>query len=113
VTVFVDDVRHKFGRMVMCHMWSDSLDELLVMADRVGVARKWLQQPPRASWVHFDVSLGVKAKALAAGAVLTDRYGPLRHEARADLASGSPLREARGALRRGRLQAIEKWEGPG
>ena len=81
MTVYVDDVRHNFGRMVMCHMWADTLDELLVMADRIGVARKWLQQPPKASWVHFDIALSKKTLALAAGAVLTDRYGPVEHAA--------------------------------
>jgi hypothetical protein len=65
--------------MQMCHMWSANLDELLTMADTIGVQRKWLQRPPKASWVHFDVCLAAKAKALAAGAVLTDRYGPIRH----------------------------------
>jgi hypothetical protein len=82
MTVYVDDVRHRFGRMVMCHMWADCLDELLAMADRIGVARRWLQQPPKASWVHFDISLGKKALAIEAGAVLTDRFGPLEHLAR-------------------------------
>ncbi len=82
MTVYVDDVRHRFGRMVMCHMWADTLDELLAMADRVGVARKWLQQPPKASWVHFDIALSKKALAIDAGAVLTDRYGPVEHVAR-------------------------------
>lgn len=82
MTVYVDDVRHPFGRMIMCHMWADTLDELMAMADRIGVARKWLQQPPKASWLHFDISLGMKAKAIAAGAVLTDRYGPVEHTAR-------------------------------
>jgi Protein of unknown function (DUF4031) len=90
VTVYVDDVRHQFGRMIMCHMWADSLDELLLMADRIGVQRKWLQTPPKASWVHFDVSLGAKAKALAAGAVLTDKYGPGMHTAKLLIASGKP-----------------------
>lgn len=80
--VYVDDVRHHFRGMVMCHMWADSLDELLEMADRIGMARRWLQQPPKASWVHFDVSLTLKAKAIAAGAILTDRYGPIEHVAR-------------------------------
>lgn len=82
MTVYVDDVRHSFGRMVMCHMWADTLDELLAMADRIGVARKWLQQPPKASWVHFDIALTKKVLAVAAGAVLTDRYGPVEHVAR-------------------------------
>lgn len=80
--VYVDDVRHRFRGMIMCHMWADSLDELLQMADRIGMARRWLQQPPKASWVHFDISLTMKAKALRAGAILTDRYGPVEHVAR-------------------------------
>lgn len=82
MAVYLDDVRHPYGRMVMCHMWADGLDELLAMADRIGLDRKWLQTPPGSSWVHFDVSLGLKAKALAAGAILTDRYGPSEHVAR-------------------------------
>ena len=97
--VYVDDVRHRFGRMVMCHMWADSLDELLAMADRIGVARKWLQQPPKASWVHFDISLAKKELALQAGAVLTDKYGPVEHVARLDIASGDLGRVARGERR--------------
>lgn len=87
MTVYVDDVRHEFGRMVMCHMWADTDNELLAMADHIGVARKWIQGHPelsfgkhrKASWVHFDIALGPKAKAIAAGAVLTDMYGPVRH----------------------------------
>ncbi len=92
MTVYVDDVRHRFGRMVMCHMWADSLDELLAMADRIGLARRWLQQPPKASWVHFDVSLGMKARAIEAGAVLADKYAPIEHCARLGIASGDPVR---------------------
>lgn len=82
MTVYVDDVRHRYGRMIMCHMWSESLEELLGMADRIGLQRRWLQTPPKASWVHFDISLALKARAIAAGAVLTDRYGPVEHVAR-------------------------------
>jgi hypothetical protein len=96
MTVYVDDVRHSFGRMVMCHLWADSDEELLTFVDKIGVARKWIQGHPElsfgkhrnASWVHFDISLGKKALALDNGAVLTDRYGPLEHVARLDLASG-------------------------
>jgi hypothetical protein len=99
MTVFVDDVRHAFGRMVMCHMWADNLEELLAMADKIGVQRKWIQGHPtlsfgkhrEASWVHFDVSLGAKARAIDAGAVLTDRFGPVEHAAKQDIASGDPV----------------------
>jgi hypothetical protein len=84
VSVYVDDVRHNFSYMVMCHMWADTLEELFAMADAIGVQRKWLQghpelSPPRyrkASWVHFDVALSKKKLALQRGAILTDKYGP-------------------------------------
>ncbi len=82
MTVYVDDVRHRFGRMVMCHMWADTIDELLAMADRIGVARKWLQQPPKASWMHFDIALAKKTAAISHGAILTDKYGPVEFEAK-------------------------------
>jgi hypothetical protein len=104
MTVYVDDVRHWFGRMVMCHMWADNLDELLAMADRIGVARKWIQGHPtlsfgkhrNASWVHFDIAASKKLRARQFGAVLTDRFGPLEHLAKIDIASGDAARIARG-----------------
>jgi hypothetical protein len=82
MTAYVDDVRHKYGRMIMCHLWADTIEELLAMVDRIGVQRKWLQQPPKASWMHFDISLGKKILAITAGAVLTDKYGPSEFVAR-------------------------------
>jgi hypothetical protein len=82
MTVYVDDVRHRFGRMIMCHLWADTVDELYTFAARLGLKRQWFQCPPKASWEHYDISVGVKAKAIALGAVLTDKYGPLEHEAR-------------------------------
>lgn len=104
MSVYVDDVRHNFGRMVMCHLWADSLEELLAMVDRIGVQRKWIQGHPtlsfgkhrNASWVHFDISLAKKALAIRSGAILTDRYGPVEHCARIDIASGDASRIERG-----------------
>ena len=90
MTVYVDDVRHQFGRMVMCHMWADTEAELLAMADMIGVQRKWIQRPPKASWVHFDISLGKKEMAIRNGAVLTDQFGPSEHTARLRIATGNP-----------------------
>lgn len=82
MTVYVDEVKHRFGRMIMCHLWADSLDELHAFAAKLGLKRSWFQCPPKASWEHYDISLSLKAKALALGAQLTDKYGPLEHEAR-------------------------------
>jgi len=51
------------------------------MAAVIGVARKWFQQPPKASWCHYDISLSMKARARQLGALLTDKYGPVEHTA--------------------------------
>jgi hypothetical protein len=96
MAVYVDDMEAPFGRMVMCHMWADTLPELLDMADRIGVARKWLQQPPKASWVHFDIAKSKRALAVRFGAIETDRFGPAEHCARLLLTSDNPETVARG-----------------
>ncbi|MGU3384460.1 DUF4031 domain-containing protein [Methylobacterium sp. D53M] len=83
MTCYVDQPIFPFGRMVMCHLWADSLGELLAMVDRIGVDRKWIQGHPdlsfgkhrNASWVHFDIAKGKRALAIQAGALETDRYG--------------------------------------
>ncbi len=68
MAVYVDNMRAKFGRMVMCHMIADSTDELLSMADRIGVARRWLQKPG-AYLEHFDICQSKRALAVEAGAI--------------------------------------------
>jgi len=112
MTVYVDDVRHKFRHMTMCHLWADTLDELLAMTRTIGVQRKWLQQPPKASWVHFDISLGKKDLARKYGAVLTDKYGPLEHLAKLDIASGDPERMQAGVRRLDQIAACRAFPRP-
>lgn len=89
MSVYVDNMRAPFGRLVMCHMWADTRQELFAMADRIGVARRWFQRPDSvglpgmtASWEHFDIAQSKRALAVAAGAIETDKYGPLEHTAR-------------------------------
>ena len=82
MTVFVDPAVWPYRGMIMCHMWADTESEMMAMADRIGVDRKWVQRPPKASWVHFDISKGKRALAIAAGAIETDRFGPLEFIAR-------------------------------
>lgn len=68
MTVYVDDFNANYGRMVMVHMLADSDDELHAMADRIGVARRWHQAPPKHD-SHYDICLSKKALAVKAGAV--------------------------------------------
>jgi len=68
MSVYVDNMRARFGRMKMCHMIADSTDELLAMADRIDVDRKWLQKAGTPH-EHFDIALSKRALAVAAGAV--------------------------------------------
>ena len=69
MTVYVDDMRAKYGRMVMCHMLADTDEELHSMAERIGVARRWWQSPAKTSGSHYDIALSKRAAAVAAGAV--------------------------------------------
>lgn len=65
--VYVDNMQAPFGRMIMCHMVADTKEELLQMADKIGVKRKWIQDEGTYS-EHFDVSLGARKKAVEFGA---------------------------------------------
>ena len=67
MAVYVDDMRARHGRMVMCHMLADSTAELLGMADTVGIDRKWIQKAGTPH-EHFDISRSKRRLAVAAGA---------------------------------------------
>jgi hypothetical protein len=82
MTVYVDDAKNPFSNMLMCHLWADTREELIAFAIRIGVNPKWIQEPPKASWVHFDIAQSKRTLALSLGAVATDRYGPVEHVAR-------------------------------
>lgn len=70
MTVYVDSARNPYGRMLMCHMVADGFDELLLMADRIGLA--WRHFQP-GSFPHFDLSQTYRARAISAGACIVDR----------------------------------------
>lgn len=73
MTVYVDNVQIPYGRMRMCHLLADSLDELHAMAEHIGVARRWFQGWDKASCPHYDVCLSKRERAVAAGAIEIDR----------------------------------------
>ncbi len=68
MAVYVDNMKAKFGCLVMCHMIADNSEELLAMADKNGVARKWLQHAGFDA-EHFDIALSKRALAVKAGAI--------------------------------------------
>lgn len=68
MAVYVDDMKAKYGRMVMCHMIADTDDELHAMADRIGVSRRWHQKPGTAR-SHYDIALSKRALAVVHGAI--------------------------------------------
>ena len=70
MTVYVDEPRNKFGRMVMCHMIADTLDELHIMAAKIGMHREWFQN--NADHPHYDVSKSKRVLAVRYGAVEVD-----------------------------------------
>jgi|TARA_R100001143_G_scaffold12558_4_gene13797 hypothetical protein len=72
VTVYVDSMQAPFGRMKMCHMVADTPEELLAMADKIGVQRKWLQKAGT-HHEHFDIALTKRKLAVEAGAMEVTR----------------------------------------
>lgn len=75
--VYVDNMRARVGPMVMCHMVADTEQELHEMADRIGMDLRWYQYPAKSRHPHYDIGLGMRARAVAAGAIeITRRVAP-------------------------------------
>ena len=68
MSVYVDDMGAPYRGMIMFHMIADSTEELIAMADRIGVARKWIQHP-HSYREHFDICAAKRKLAVSAGAV--------------------------------------------
>jgi hypothetical protein len=70
MAVYVDQPSYRLGRMMMCHMAADTLDELHGMADQLGVKR-WFQD--KAGAPHYDICKANRAKAVSLGAISVTR----------------------------------------
>lgn len=75
MSVYVDDMEAEFTpthvkhrTYVMCHMIADTHQELIQMAETIGVQRKWIQQPGNHG-EHFDICKSKRVLAVRAGAV--------------------------------------------
>ncbi len=97
--------------MKMCHMLGDKIGELLQMADLIGQDRRHFRLW---SHPHLDVSLGYRARAIKAGAILVNRRGIAKvMKAQRDLlAQGGMEKEAfeaaTAACTKGRIAAIRQ-----
>lgn len=68
MSVYVDNARIPYGRMIMSHMLADSLEELDSMANRIGISRRWRQRG------HYDICQSKRKLAISYGAkVVTQR----------------------------------------
>ncbi len=67
MTVYVDEARNAYGRMKMCHLLGEDIEELHALAQSIGLKRKWFQE--HASTPHYDLCLAKRKLAIAAGAV--------------------------------------------
>ncbi|CAB3665366.1 hypothetical protein LMG26696_03592 [Achromobacter pulmonis] len=72
MAVYVDGMRARYGRMVMCHMLADTDDELHAMAARIGVERRH-HQAAGTHRSHYDICMTMRAKAVSAGALDINR----------------------------------------
>ena len=65
--VYVDAAIWPYGRMMMCHMVSDDLAALHLMAAKIGVSRRWFQDKP--GFPHYDICKAKRALAVSFGAI--------------------------------------------
>jgi hypothetical protein len=71
--IYVDDMAARYNRMIMSHMIADSTEELLAMAELIGVNRRWLQKRGKPG-EHFDICRSKRVLAIRHGAIpLTTR----------------------------------------
>lgn len=71
MTVYVDKSENQFGRMKMCHMVADTLDELHTMAARLGLRREWFQID--STLPHYDICKAKRQCAIDLGAIVIGR----------------------------------------
>ena len=79
MTIYVDAAIHPWRGRMWCHLFTDSedIEELHAFARRLGLRRHWFQQPPRASWCHYDITESKRGQAIKLGAVETDYWKAL------------------------------------
>lgn len=69
--VYVDNEQIAWRGKKWCHLVADNLNELHAFALQLGLRKSWFQD--KASYPHYDVTVTVRERALALGALHGDR----------------------------------------
>lgn len=79
MTIYVDAAIHPWRGRFWCHLFTDieDLEELHRFARRLGLKRHWFQEPPKASWRHYDITREKRFQAVKLGAVECDHWKTL------------------------------------
>ena len=72
MTVYVDDAISLWRGQRWAHLMADGLDELHAMAAQLGLPRRAFQDRP--SGAHYDVTVEMRARALALGVSPISRH---------------------------------------
>ena len=72
MTVYVDDAVHPWRGHRWAHLMADTLDELHMMAARLGIPRRAFQN--KTSGAHYDVTTETRELAIRHGAVPISRH---------------------------------------
>lgn len=71
MAVYVDDAIWEWRGKKWAHLVADTTDELHEFARRLGLRQEWFQEPKPGAiggWPHYDVTEGMRRKAIARGA---------------------------------------------
>lgn len=71
MAVYVDYAAIPYRGMLMSHLMADTTEELLAMADAIGVQRRWIQKAGEPE-EHFDVADSKRQLAVRRGAQEVD-----------------------------------------
>lgn len=67
--IYVDKAIFPWRGKMWCHLFADADAELHAFALSLGLKRAWFQEPPKASWKHYDITASKRVAAVALGAV--------------------------------------------
>jgi hypothetical protein len=73
VAVYVDDPIWPWQGLRWCHLLADDIDELHRFAASIGIKRSSYQGPPKTASPHYDITGFERRRALAQGAVSSNR----------------------------------------